>query len=368
MAKGIMGIFKRLFGRKGGGAAAQEPAQLPPVVLPEPGAQTQVPHPAPRVDSAVGRTLLSDSADQSRAGVPDLPEHGDQGKVGKRPRRLLGGLKDLGVRTYAAALLVAVLLPGIWAVGYLFQTVFKPAAIPKRLLDWQARIDVGALRAKDVPGVTGASSRAPLAHYHRVERWFQQDEANGCTVSGCHQPLPHTAKVKIPAFTNFHTTFLACQMCHVEPQQAGAIGWVSTSNAAPQASPAMLQLVSYLDSSQQERADNPTAAHAMILRLLRDAIAAAGTDEPLSELLIQFDTSQPGSPVWRHDSIHASLTKAPAQCTSCHSDGPQKLDFQKLGYAQARAATLEHLELANQMQRIRNGERFEIPDLLKSNK
>jgi hypothetical protein len=388
----------------------------------------QPPPPKPAKEAVEAETGAGDAVHEAQPKSQEAPHpalspeyRGEGEKAPAHGHGVLHAIKEVIVRSYAAVLLVAVLVPGIWAVFYLYQTVFRPAQPPKRLLEWQTRIDVGALRAKDVEGVTGAADRAPLGHYHRLERWFQPDENNGCTVSGCHEPLPHTSKMKVPAFANFHTTFLTCQMCHVAPEQTAAVGWISTVSAAAQIPPALIQLASYMETSKQDRADKPAATHATIVRLLRESIAAAGADESLSDLLVQFDTSQPGSPVWRQaearltqelplhmrgeygaklargaavyaadasklrdsaaqflkspegseqrkqvrQSIHSSVTKSPAQCTSCHSDGAVKLDFEKLGYAPSRAKGLEHLELANQMQRIRNGERFEIPDLLR---
>ncbi len=183
----------------------------------------------------------------------------------------------------------------------------------------------------------------------------------------------------------------------------------------------MLKLASFLETSRQQRKDDPAAAHPMIVLLLRQAIAAAGTDAALSDLLLQFETSEPGSPVWRraemrlvaelpmhargeygaklargagsyasestdmrelaqrylktpegnpqraqiYGQIHASLTKSPANCTSCHGNGASKLDFEKLGYSHTRAELLKQLQLADEMQRVRQGEHFESPDILR---
>lgn len=332
-------------------------------------------------------------------------------------RQILSGLWNLVVRFYALALLLAVLVPGLMAVRYLLRTVFVPNAVPKRLLEWQARIDVDALRSRNVPGVTGPAARAPIGHYHRVERWFQPDEQNGCTTAGCHQPLPHTQKMKVPAFANFHTTFLTCQSCHADAQKSGELGWVRTSDASVQNAPALLQLANYLETSAKERQDDPAAAHKTITRLLSDSITAAGKDDALSDLLLQFETTQPGSPVWRraeqrliaevplhargeyaakltrgaqtyardskeirklakayqnsapgtgervqlHKQVHQALVRPPAMCVSCHSE--KGLDFQKLGYSPSRSDLLKRLELARLMQNIRDGGHFEIPRL-----
>ena len=334
-------------------------------------------------------------------------------------RAVLHAAREVIVRGYALALLIAVLVPGYWAVMYLFRTVFVASPVPKHLLDWQARVDVGALRAKDVPGITGPAARAPLAHYHRLDGWFQSDPQNGCTVAGCHEPLPHKTKMKVPAFANFHTTFLACEMCHVAPKSSDDVGWVSTARASAQGAPPMLRLASYLESSRKERKEDPAAAHRVIVGLLTDAVAAAGGDASLSELLLQFQTSEPGSPMWRQaefrlvaevpleargeygaklsrnaqeyagnsrsvrdlaerylaepgssprrdelqKAIHSPLTKTPSTCTSCHSSGSSQLQFEKLGYSRSRSQMLTQLELASEMQNLRNGNDFRIPDI-----
>jgi len=331
-------------------------------------------------------------------------------------RSILHGLKEGFVRFYALILVLVLAWAGYAAFMSLARTVFVPQPVPARFLEWQGRIDTAALRAKDVPGVTGTAPRAPLAHFHRVERWFQPDPLNGCTPAGCHDPLPHTKEAKVPAFANFHTTFLACTMCH---QNGGApAAWVSMADGRRQDAPPLLRLQSYLETSGEKIRTSPQEAHAVIEGLLKAAVALASDDPALRDLLLQLDTAEPGSPVWKraidrlardlpqhtrgeygakiareatpdayrnvskelvalaalspsdpkrkqvHERGAGVLLKEPVACLSCHGNAPAALDFQSLGYSPTRARFLGKLQLASLMQRIREGERFFIPKLL----
>jgi hypothetical protein len=157
--------------------------------------------------------------------------------------------RQLIVRSYSLLMLLVLGWAGYLAFASLLRTVFVPQPVPRRFLEWQGRIDVAALRSENVPGLTGPAARAPLGHYHRVEQWFELDPRNGCTLSGCHDPLPHTKKMKVPSFANMHTTFLACQMCH-EPDvhAADSVAWYSTATGQVQPIPAVLRLRNYLES------------------------------------------------------------------------------------------------------------------------
>jgi mono/diheme cytochrome c family protein len=299
--------------------------------------------------------------------------------------------------------------------------------IPPHLLEWQARLDVAALRKQNVAGMTGPAGRAPPGHYHGVERWFQADANNTCTTVGCHEPLPHSQKMKVPAFANFHTTFLACQMCHTEVRrtdgQPAAVTWISTSTGAPQDLPPILALLRFLDARADLIAHDPIAADRTIEDLLQRTLDGAGSDPALEALLAQFQSSSPTGPVWRQTvdllmqelplhargeyaaklapvgardpssnaaqtlalqtasylaapagaerdrlrvSLHAPLLKEAASCVACHTEEAPLLNFDALGYSTQRGKSLRSLPLAHLMQRIREGERFYIPQILEA--
>jgi hypothetical protein len=183
----------------------------------------------------------------------------------------------------------------------------------------------------------------------------------------------------------------------------------------------VLQLTNLLESDFEAIRSRAAEAHPQLLRRLKSIAAAPGADPLMEELLVQIDTAQPGSPVWRHAvaqlkaelpqhtrgeyhakitrrdventpqrleqakrqarrylasaaesdrrkqlhaDIHGGLLQQSVTCLACHGDQPPLLDLEALGYSPARADYLKKLEVARMMQQVRQGERFYLPRLL----
>ena len=122
-------------------------------------------------------------------------------------------LHELRIRLHALVVLVIVGWAGYMAIAVLVRSVFSPALISEEFRGQIMTMDADSLH-KENPWQKDFASRTPLDHYHRVDQWFQPDKHNGCTIEGCHSPLPHKNIVAVRSFDNFHATFLACQLCH----------------------------------------------------------------------------------------------------------------------------------------------------------
>lgn len=348
-------------------------------------------------------------------------------------RQIGRGLRNVGVRGYALLLLLVLAWAGYLAVHYLIRTVFYPVEVPRQFVDWQGHLDTKALREDNIAGVTGAAARAPIAHFHKVDRWFQPDPHNACTADGCHEPLPHTKRAVqaasapsgapanrggVAAFTNFHATFLTCQMCHqAAPSKPVSAGWVNLASGKFQDAPAILQLMRYFEDNAGKLKDDPAGAHAAIVPLLERTIQAIGSDRVLEDMLIMIQTAEPGSPVWKHavdqlaadlpshargeygakltrrDSdgimpadqmqketkayfaarssgergqidqrIHAGVLKQPDACENCHTKNAPLVDLAAAGYSPNRARYLTTgFLLAEIGRKLRQGENWYPP-------
>lgn len=342
-------------------------------------------------------------------------------------------------RGWALAILAILLGTGYIAVSYLISFVFYPPEIPAQFQPAEVRPTIESLNRD---AADGKPVRAPLGHYHGVDRWLHPDPHNSCTAAGCHGPLPHSKAVTMRAFTNLHATFIACQTCHAPgTQRPAAMTWLNLASGRPQESPAILRLTQLLQSrreqvqrerqAEEDRAAgkpstqpeeskrDPQQDHAQIVPLLEQTIAVVGSDGLLEYIRMQIDTSEPGSPVWRHaveqltdelpqhargdyaaklaladrsgwreaeisrltpaflaskpDSaeraalhkqVHESILPKPDGCLACHSDGQTLIDFASVGYTRERAGKLRSLPPAGLIQRIPPGGEFPLPGLL----
>lgn len=341
-------------------------------------------------------------------------------------RFLANLVRRMTVRFYALAILLVVLWTGYTAVAFLVRSVFSPVLVPPQYLQRGTPLTADALKAEQLLAAVLPESRGTLGHFHQLDRWFQPDIQNGCSTSGCHSPLPHGKHKETRAFANFHTTFLTCAMCHDagvrSPLQTT---WVSMPDVDQQSPPAILQLMSLLDVEAAKLQSAPAEVHQRIVDLLKRSMSTAGDSGPLQYLLLQINTSEPGSPVWRravaelttelpncargeygaklaptadveslqgqsrqladlaakyassspnsrereqlHKEIHASILAKPDACLSCHGGDPARVDFQALGYSPQRAAYLRGVPIAGLIQRNREGKPFYLPQLLEQN-
>lgn len=344
------------------------------------------------------------------------PAHGaDHGK------RLLSSLGRLLARLWALVILGLIAWTAYAAGAYMIKVVFTPAKLPADMSDWQANIPASALRTPGGNGAAAASVRAPLKHYHAVDRWFHPDPHNDCTTSGCHDPLAHTEYKETRAFANLHATFLSCEMCHSTDKQAyQKASWISAVTGRPQEPPAILQLMRDLALNADKIQAQPAELQASIVERLRSAVEVAEADPLLDYFLVQIQTSEPGSPIWRQTvghliaelpnhargeyaakltplrsqtqpagpamaelarkflavpkgdparrelrrEIHADVLTKPDLCLHCHAPRPEGMDFEAAGYWPARAEELSGLGIAQMIQHIREGQPFRYPNLL----
>jgi hypothetical protein len=302
------------------------------------------------------------------------------------------------------------------AVAYLFGSVFTPTVVPPELLTWAGELNTDTLRANDGTTRRVQPPRAPVGHYHGVDRWFQPDRHNNCTTVGCHEPLPHTKRKEVRAFANLHATFLDCRTCH-DANISGPVGvhWISTVTGREQETPALLRLMNELETAGDTIQNAPAEIHPTILEQLRAVIVGIGGDSALENLLVRIDTSQPGSPVWRqavarletelpnytrgdysakialrappedlneptrrylaaapdspereklNQSIHKSVISRPDACLTCHGDDPPRLDLAALGYPPSQVAALLSAPTVRLIQRTIEGEPFYLPRIL----
>ncbi len=338
-------------------------------------------------------------------------------------RRLLRGAGRVTVRGYALVILLVLLWTGYAAVVYLVRTVFLPAPVPEQFLHWQARIDDETLRQIEAAGVTVPAPRAPLDHYHGIDRWFQPDPHNGCSSSGCHSPLPHGDRKEVRAFANLHATFMTCRMCHAEAAAHPAPAmWVSTASGTLQDPPALLQLTRLLEVNAEQLADRPAEIHPAMVRLLSEMLEVVHGDPVFEHLLVELNTTRPGSPVWRqavrqlteelpghargdyaakltprtsdaehrrsieqledlarqyhaaapesrqrrqmHEQIHRRIVAKPDSCLACHGEDPPRLDFEAAGYSPTRSAALRAAPIPRMIQNMREGQPFHLPGFM----
>lgn len=331
--------------------------------------------------------------------------------------RIRHTLRVLLVRLYTLVIMGVVVYSGYMAVTYLYRAVFHPSRAPAELLKWEGATKAEELRAPEAMGISSPAMRSPIAHYHSVDRWFQPDLRNGCLTSGCHDPIPHSKSKELRAFANLHATFMRCEVCHVAPASTPMpAAWVDLKTGRTQQTPAILQLLSRFSATTQP-ADLADSS-ATIVQLLRQAIDVIGGDPVLNFLAIQLETSEPGSPVWRHaiqqlqaelpnhargeygakiapaqasggqpiqrdlsaltdqyfsrkadqstrgtllKQMHEGIVAQPEGCLPCHRAEPAMLDFQALGYSAERAKALTSTPIVGMMQQIREGQPFNLP-------
>jgi hypothetical protein len=333
-----------------------------------------------------------------------------------------GRIRRFIVRSYAFLILCIVLWTGYTAISYLARFVFRPGDVPAQFLD-----SLASGLPSTQPAAAGATPQSiaepSIRHYHRDPQDFDFAGSTGCTTSGCHTLLPHTRRKEVRAFANFHSTFLDCSSCHDKSIQGPTpAAWLNNHTQRVQGAPAMLQIATLIDTRREDLDKNPAAISANIIALLRQAETDVRPDPVLHDLLIQMDTSEAGSPVWRQaalelqrtlpdrirgeygaritpssvadawsarqsrladltaeyqkadpanpnrkqtlDKIHEQVLAKPDACMTCHRDEPSRFDFEKLGYSPQRAAALRDVAMARMIEQIRQGQPFHMPELL----
>jgi hypothetical protein len=328
---------------------------------------------------------------------------------------------EIGKRIYAFILVGVLLYVFYLAVSYLVSTVFYPAPVPQRLLASPGLGNAEQLRAEPIPGAPAGPARTPMSHYHEVGLPMRPDRTNGCTISGCHEPLPHSRSVYVRAFANLHSTFLTCQMCHSPVEQRPVkAAWVSTTTGLVTDPPALVQLMKMFQTQRQRIEASPAEVNDEILAMLEQVVEIS-QDPLLRYLYLEISTTEPGSPVWRdaviqldqqlasqtrgeygakiapvataegylremekmqeaarpilaastqsaeyqrlNDALHKDVLPRPDRCTMCHGETPPLVDFLALGYSPRQAESLRTNPVARQVQDVREGRQFYLPSI-----
>lgn len=197
-------------------------------------------------------------------------------------------LRQLAKRVYAVALVLIILWLSWRAVFYLVSSLMLPAKPPPQIVDIPTRLSPSAVVRSDSAAIQAtANPRSPLSHYHRLDQGFQPDHHNGCTISGCHAPLPHGKNRADRAFLNMHATSIHCAVCHVQNNQTPLdLAWYDLQSGGELGRPpSLLRAFAWLTSpAVRDKKEFTSAEQTEIVRLLRAAVDEAGGEPQLASL------------------------------------------------------------------------------------
>jgi len=361
---------------------------------------------------------------------PARPPGRPPGEVLRGMLRAIGrAAASLIRRAYALALIVVVLGLSWRALRYLVVSLIFAAPPPPQITQLPTRLggDVLRTRQREFAGVVATEhARSPLAHYHRLDGWFQPDRFNDCTRSGCHAPLPHAQRKEVRAFLNMHATSMHCGVCHMQGDETPLpLTWYELENGQACGPPPLLRAYARVDALAAHPAGELTRAQqGDLVALLRAATRVANDEPSLAGLTEHFAAVRAGSeeflrlldvarhtlprffrgeygaklarrgadgpPHLAHPHTAAAVRQYLAQggglsreererllaevhplrreksrtCAECHSAEGSLIDFAALGYPLRRVRDLQKNPVVQQVMRIESGEPFYLPGVL----
>jgi len=341
------------------------------------------------------------------------------------PRRLLRRAYAVGLLLFVGTLGFVSLQ---WLILELFhhEPVVEVETIPLRL-DAEELLERTPLELQPKAGAARQSrfDRGPMAHFHIIPAWYSPDPANTCTAAGCHEPLPHGERKEDRAFLNMHTTFVDCQLCHLSEALAkDDVHWVSLADRAQRDPPAVLRLAAVLERPLSADPEILASQDEELRALLVEAVEESGGDAEFKGWLLELGSARlggvryeffvdeirrgitlhghgeygaklglprPDDRLWAMDgakreaadalatggdtlgddetqalvdTLHEGVERPEVQCTGCHTDGPEVLDFSALGYSPGRVRSLATHSVVEHAAAIERGEKFYLPAVL----
>ena len=338
-------------------------------------------------------------------------------------------------RVYSVVLLVVVAAVGFQSLSFLGKMLLTRPAAPAEIREIPKVLDATSLLASAQADEghhhdseeARDQMRGPLAHFHKIPDWYSPDATNTCTVAGCHVGLPHAERIETRAFLNMHTTFVDCQVCHVDAEHKDRqITWVDLDKRDLREPPAVLLLTRELERLHQDGFGDREQASKTLHKLLEQAVAESGGEHELEAWMLELEITHPESRTWERlvheillglplhvhgeygaklgrfdtagypvtpdasilaatarlleegaelseydeerllDQVHVNIADEGLLCTPCHALEDTVIDFEALGYSPSRVRDLGGNAVIRQALHIEEGESFFLPNFLEN--
>ncbi len=190
--------------------------------------------------------------------------------------------------------------------------------------------------------------------FHKRDEW-EKDSLSLTFCTGCHLSPPHTKNLRARAFLNMHTEFIACETCHLRPENVKfKYQWLDyRSKQMVEPSTELFRQIIKMD-------DIPKGAEEKVRKTEVMIKIAPFYNNKLALIMLNHDFAQKSLDVWKQGEfeekvtqrakLHAPLKEKGPECKACHQTEQPMLDLKALG--------------ANKMQ-IRSMQRHIIPQFFK---
>jgi hypothetical protein len=189
-----------------------------------------------------------------------------------------------------------------------------------------------------------------LRHFHNLDdRVLAGIESESLCVK-CHGDYSHSKTEKVRSFFNAHSWFMACEVCHLQPQDGDrtVYRWLDKKTG---------NRLTGLDGEDGDYG-------AMIVPLVIENGVERRLDEPVDREYVEeniriWDLLADYQKEMAQERIHKILTESPTNCDQCHTVSGA-LDFRELLYPPQRAAHLESIDMGAM---VKGYEEFHLPGI-----
>jgi len=207
--------------------------------------------------------------------------------------------------------------------------------------------------------------------FHKRNEW-QKDSLSKTFCTTCHLSPPHTKNLRARAFLNMHTEFIACETCHMRPENVSFkyqwLDYRSQQVVEPSVNLFRQKIREEDDRKKKEEEDArktdvmvkiaPFLANEKAL-ILRDHAFAEETGKSWKKGTLEERVAQRAK-------IHAPLKEKGSECKACHQKEEPMLDLQALGANEKQTRSMQRHIVPQFFKRYTEDEqKIKINNLLK---
>lgn len=171
--------------------------------------------------------------------------------------------------------------------------------------------------------------------FHKRDEW-EKDSLSKTFCTGCHLSPPHTKNLRARTFLNMHTAFIACETCHMRPENVGfTYQWFDyrTQQVVEPSVALFRQAINQDDIPKRaEEKVRKTDVLNKITPFYKNEVALILRDHDFAKKSLNiWKEGDFEDKATRRAKIHAPLKEKGHECKVCHQTEEPLLDLKALG-------------------------------------